>query len=148
MIALTGFATIVLLAMLLAPATPFGRLCHEELVERPVRALSRFRSHHLLYAAILIPVMLSGAEFIALLGPEFFAAYAMELAIYLDAVVVSLAVSAYANVRATTQRFAALVQAVLARGPRSRSKRAASSRKPDRLPANDDEDRPARRLAA
>ena len=148
MIALTGCLLVVLVAMLMVPDTEFAKLCHEQLVERPVRALSRFRSHHLLYTLILIPVMLSGAEFIALLGPEFFAAYAMELAIYLDAVIVSLALSAYTAVRSSAQRLRFALASLLGRKPRARARRSAAASRPERQAANDDEDRPAPRRAA
>lgn len=148
MIALTGCLAIILIAMLLAPETPFARQCHRELVERPARALGRFRAHHLIYAIILIPVMLSGGEFIAILGPEFFAAYAMELAIYIDAVIVSLLASSLASAKAFATKARAMITRPF-RGNRARTKR--SRRKPcsERLPANDD-DSPAApgRLAA
>lgn len=147
MIELTGFLLIALTAMLAAPETPFGKLCHRELVKRPARKLAAFRSHHILYALILVPVMLSGGEFIAILGPEFFAAYAMELAIYIDAVVITLFASAYAHVRA----FGARARQVLLepfRRMRARAKRSAPPPMRDRRPANDDESEPARRIAA
>lgn len=146
MIAFTGFFAICLIAMLLFPLTGFGKLCHEELVERPASALSRFRSHHLLYAIVLIPVMLSGGEFIALLGPEFFAAYAMELAIYIDALALSLLASAYANLRAGFARFAAIIRLPLRR-TKPRAARHTRGPRPHRKPVNDD-DRPAPALIA
>ena len=138
MIALTGCLAVVLLALLLAPETPFARECHRAFVERPVRALSKFRVHHLIYAVILVPVMLSGGEFLALLGPEFFAAYAMELAIYIDAVVVSLLASAYASVRALPARARLLVNRLLRAG-KPRSKRSPRLPQAERSPANDDD---------
>lgn len=146
MIALTGFLACCLLAMLFFPQTDFGRLCHDALVRRPVAALSKFRSHHLVYAVILVPVLLSGSEFIALLGPEFFAAYAMELAIYIDAVAVSLLASAYASVRSFGARFVALVRLPLRR-TRARRTRTQHGTRRGPQPANDD-DGPAVPLAA
>ena len=147
MIALTGFMFITLIALLATPNTPFGQLCHRELVERPARKLAAFRSHHILYALILVPVMLSGGEFIAILGPEFFAAYAMELAIYIDAIVITLLASAYAHVRAFGTR-ARQVLLEPFRRMRARTKRSAPPPMRERRPANDDESGPARRLAA
>ena len=140
MIALTGCLAIILLALLLAPQMPFARQCHEELVERPATALSKLRSHHLLYALILIPVMLSGAEFIAILGPEFFATYAMELAIYADAVVVSLLANAQASIKAFANRMRAALRLPLRRVG-IRSKRIERTPQSQRLPANDDDER-------
>ncbi len=140
MIGFTGFLLCALIAMLLFPRTDFARLCHEQLVERPVFWLSRFRMHHLLYAIILVPVMLSGGEFLALLGPEFFAAYAMELAIYIDAVIFSLALSVWANIRSAGVAARELFSKPL-RMARARRKRAAKSVRREPAPANDD-DRP------
>ena len=146
-IALTGFMLIALAAMLAVPETPFGRLCHRELVERPARRLASFRSHHVLYALILIPVMLSGGEFIAILGPEFFAAYAMELAIYVDAVVLSVLASVYTRVRTALSHIRYLATRPL-RTMRARRKRRAPRPMRQRRPANDDERQPAFALAA
>ncbi|RJY10078.1 hypothetical protein [Aurantiacibacter aquimixticola] len=136
MIAATGFMLCALIAMLAAGDTPIGRLFHEECVERPVAALARFRTHHILYAIILIPVMLSGGEFVALLGPEFFAAYALELAIYIDAVIVTALASACTQVRAAAQKISPPVTRVLGR---ARRKRARLAPQQERRPANDDE---------
>ena len=146
-IALTGFMLIALAAMLAVPETPFGRLCHRELVERPARKLASFRSHHVLYALILIPVMLSGGEFIAVLGPEFFAAYAMELAIYIDAVVLTFVASAYARIREAFSHLRHLATRPF-RGRRARTKRSAPRPMRQRRPANDDEREPAFAVAA
>ncbi|GGD46459.1 hypothetical protein GRI62_09375 [Erythrobacter arachoides] len=144
MIAFTGFLLVVLIAMLAAPATSFAQMCHHELVERPVSALAKFRSHHLIYALILIPVVLSGSEFIAILGPEFFAAYAMELAIYCDAVIVTLAVSAWKQVKTVTSHVAMVMRLPQARARRKRSAAACAVR----TPANDDDDPERLPLAA
>lgn len=146
MIAFTGCLACCMLAMLFFPQTEFGRLCHHQLVERPVAALSRFRSHHIVYAVILVPVLTSGGEFIALLGPEFFAAYAMELAIYIDAVAMSLLASAYASIRGVVNRFAGILHRPLRRA-RSRQPRSSHGTRPDRRAANDD-DWPAAAMAA
>lgn len=148
MIALTGFLAIVLIAMLLAPATDFARHCHRELVERPAARLRQFRSHHVLYALVLIPVMLAGGEFIAMLGPEFFTAYAMEIAIYLDAVIVTLALSAYAQIQAGASTLRAFLRRPLRQRARVRRKRRARLPQAKRGAANDDEDRPAFAVAA
>ena len=140
MIAFTGFLLCVLIAMVLFPQTDFGRMCHEQLVERPASGLSRFRMHHLIYAIILIPVMLSGGEFLALLGPEFFAAYAMELAIYIDAVIVSLGLSVWANVRSAASRVRLFLSRPL-RMARPRRKRCSTAKR-SKPPASNDDDRP------
>ncbi|KLE34977.1 hypothetical protein [Aurantiacibacter luteus] len=145
MIALTGFLLIVLVAMLAGKGTPFARLCHRELVERPVAALAKFRSHHLIYAVILVPVLLAGGEFIAILGPEFLAAYAMELAFYFDAMIVTLAVAAWKQVKGAAGHVALLVRMPRARS-RARRKRTASVR-PSRRHANDDDPPDVRRVA-
>ena len=136
MIALTGFLAVVLLAMLAAPAPPFARLCHRELVERPIAALAKFRSHHLLYAVILVPVLLSGGEFVAILGPEFFAAYAMELAVYFDALIVTLALSVRAQAQVMVQH---VRMRILQPRGQARRRRSAPSVRVQRSSANDDD---------
>ena len=144
MIAFFGFAACVAVAMLFFPHTPFARLCHRELVERPVAALSRFRSHHILYAVILVPVLLSGGEFVAILGADFLAAYAMELAIYFDAMLISVGAAVLARIRHAAHVFRGMVlrrpRTNRPRGPRSKRRSTGGARKP----ANDDEPRPAR----
>ena len=146
MIAIFGFLTCALLAMFIAPQTPFARLCHRELVERPVAAISRFRSHHVLYAIILVPVMLSGGEFIAVLGADFFAAYALELAIYFDALAVSVALSIGARVRGAVHALRAVAGRPLARlharPGHSRAARRPSTASPRAKAANDDDRHP------
>ena len=145
MIAVTGLLVVVLLAMLAAPATPFACLCHRELVERPIAALAKFRSHHLLYAVILVPVLLSGGEFVAILGPEFFAAYAMELAIYVDALIVTLALSAWAQAKTVVQH---VRMRIMRPRNRARRRRSATGVRARRASANDDDDPQPVRLAA
>ncbi|KLI62799.1 hypothetical protein [Aurantiacibacter marinus] len=140
MIVLTGFLLCALVAMLMFPQTDFARLCHQQLIDRPVFWLSRFRTHHLVYVIVLVPLMLSGGEFLALLGPEFFAAYAMELAIYIDAVIFGLAMSVWETVRSATSKVTHLLRRPL-RIKSARRKRAASTNRTKSVPANDD-DRP------
>ena len=142
-IALTGFTACLIAVMVFARQSDAGRLLHRQLVERPLAALGKFRRHHLLYAVILPVLLLSGGEVALLLGPEFFAAYALELAVYLDAVIMTYALSAMSGMKGAAVR----VGAIMARLPRARRKREKLALKSTRKPANDDDPAPLR-LAA
>jgi len=146
MIAVTGFIAVALIAMLLAPQTEFGQLCHRQLVERPAHRLLNLQRKDILYGLILLGVMLGGGELAWLLGPEFMAAYAMDMAIYFDAVLVSYAATLAAKLRGARVAVLAAIGRPFRRSA-PRRKRNASTPSAARKPANDDEPHPAR-LAA
>lgn len=147
MVVFLGFMAAITLVMWLAPQSPAGRALNEQLVERPLGALSRVKRHHLIYFVIMAGFMMGGGEVLALAGPEFVAAFAIDLAIYLDAVIVTYTLSALATAR-KSGRMLALPFVALMRRFGSRKKRYGVG-KPDRLPSNDDEPDPVWfRLAA
>ena len=133
-----GFMLAITLVMWLAPGSSAGRALHRQLVEKPLDKLARFERHHLLYIVFLAAIMLGGGEIALLMGAEFMAAYAMEMALYFDAVIVSYAVAALAGLK----RVGSGIRAILPRLPRARRKRDKAASRPPLKPANDDE-RPA-----
>ena len=143
MIAITGFLLCALVAMLLFADTDFGSLCHRELVERPVERLRNLRRVDLIFAIVLLAVGMSGGELFYLLGPEFFAAYAMDVALYFDVMLVAYAGAAVTRVRHAS---AAIRQAVSGLLPQRRARRRSPRQgtRPQRPPANDDEDGPGK----
>src|SRR5688572_23104674 len=99
-VAFCGFVLSLVLVLRLAPHSPAARLLHRQLVEAPLEQLAAFRSHHLLYAAILPLLMLGGWEIVMMAGSvDFLMIYAMDLAIYFDAVLVTYALAAFSMAR-------------------------------------------------
>jgi len=147
MVAFLGFMAAVTLVLWLAPGSEAGRTLHRQLVERPLEALSDMKRHHLIFFVIIAGFSIAGGEAMALLGPEFVAAYALDLAIYLDAVMVTYALSAVAMARSGGGW---LKNAVMrsARPVRPRRKRATRRPAGPRKSANDDDPAPAVRRAA
>lgn len=138
MVALLGFMAAITLVLWLVPDSEAGRALHRQLVERPLEALSDFKRHRLIYFVLLAGMMLAGGEMIVLLGPEVIATYA----VYLDAVMVTYALSAVAM----AQRGGSWLRTVVMRSfrrVRPRGKRARRSPARQRRSANDDEPAPS-----
>ncbi len=146
MTAVIGFSLCVLLVMLVVPDSPVGRLLHRQLVERPLAQLGRLERHHLIFATIIGAAMLAGGEVVAVLGPELAVMWALDLAIYLDAVMVTYALSALAGVRGVRSKAARIVSRLLAARPRARRRRGAACR--SKPASNDDDPHPAWKAAA
>ena len=141
MAAFLGFTIAITLVMWLAPETDAGKLLHRQLVERPLNALARFERHHLWYIVIFAGFAVGGGEMALLLGSEYIAVFAMDLAIYFDAVLVTYAASTLATMRRSGSWLCTVFSAPLRR-VMPRRKRAADAGRPERKAANDD-DRPA-----
>jgi hypothetical protein len=90
-----GFMVVITLVMWCVPDSPAGKLLLRQLVETPADHLARLKRHHLIYAVLLAGMALAGGEMLVLLGPEALATYA----IYLDGVLVTYALAAYATAR-------------------------------------------------
>lgn len=95
-----GFLLVAMLVMLLVPDSPTGKLFHRHLVERPLERVANLKRHHLILVVLMAGIMISGGEIMALAGPEFIAAYAVDMALYLDLVIVSYAVVAVRRAKA------------------------------------------------
>ena len=141
MVALLGFMAAITLVMWLAPGSEAGRALHRQLVARPLEALSDIERHHLVFFVIMAGFAIGGGEAMAVLGPEFVAAYALDLAIYLDAVMVTFALSAVAMARSGDGRLRNAVMRI-ARRMRPRSKRTTRKAVRPRKSANDDDPAP------
>lgn len=142
MIAFTGFMLCALLAMLAAPETVFGRMCHRQLVERPVARLDALTRKDLLFGVLLLAIMFGGGEMIVLLGPEFATAYALELSVYFDAMIFAWTLAGVARARQAVF----VTRLALRRGGRSmaaRRRRRQRVAQGDRGAANDDDPAPA-----
>ena len=111
-------------------------------VESPLEAMSDIKRHHLIFFVIMAGFVIGGGEAMAILGPEFVAAYTFDLAIYLDAVMVTYALSAVAMAKRSGGWFSqALTRFVRRTCPRS--KRATRSASGPPKSANDDDPAPA-----
>ncbi len=142
MVAILGFMTAIILIMWLVPNSDIGRTLHRQLVERPLATISSLRRHDLLFFVIMAGLMLTGGEAVAVLGPEVVSAFALDLAIYVDAVLVTYALSAVAM---TKRSGGWLLQAVMrcVRRMRPRKKRATRKVSRPRRASNDDDPAPA-----
>jgi len=141
MVAILGFMAVITLVMWLAPQSSAAKALNEQLVARPLAALDKFERHHLLYAVFLGVLMLGGGEMLLFFGPEFIAAYAMEMAIYFDAVIVTYAMSAWAGMRKGFG-YMSRPMAGLARTIRPRRKRIRRKPAGARKASNDDDPAP------
>ena len=145
-LSLCGLMLALVLVMRLAPQSLLARLLHRQLVELPLRWLAGLERHQLIFVLIMTAFAAGGVEAIAVLGPEMVAGYAIDLAIYLDALAVTYALAALAQLRAAARavrwRLKRLAMKVARR--RRRAQRRVRSRP---QAANDDED-DARPLAA
>ena len=146
MVAFLGFIAAITLVMWLAPGSDAGRLLRRRLVESPLEAMSDVKRHHLIFFVIMAGFVIGGGEAMAILGPEFVAAYTFDLAIYLDAVMVTYALSAVAMAK---RGGGWLKYAVMRRAPRMRprSKRTTRTAVRPRKSANDDDPAPVRLVA-
>ncbi|WP_120717874.1 hypothetical protein [Tsuneonella amylolytica] len=139
---MTIFVAMMLGAVLLmrtAPNLPVSRALHDLLAVRPAAWILRRSRIEMMAWAIATGILLLGGEYVLVLGgPHAVMAFAVDLAVYVDAFVAVTTLAAAARVQAGT-RWLGLRKG---RGARPRTKRSAS-RKTSRRPANDEEDRPA-----
>jgi hypothetical protein len=145
MVMFLGFMAAITLVMWLAPDSAAGRVLNKQLVEKPLAALSDLNLKQVIFWAIMANLLagaaFGGGEAFLLLGPEVVTGIAMDMAIYLDAVIVTYALSALATARKSLH-FMTLPITSRLRRLRARRKRTAI-RKPERKPSNDDEPHPA-----
>ena len=149
-VAFCGFTLALVLVMRLAPQSSLARLLQRQLVETPLDKLSRLKGHHLLYAAILPLLLLGGGEVLVAAGSvDFIMVYAMDLAIYFDAILFVYAVAAYTvarnSLRYTRLRMHKGVRVRRLVAARRRRQRVTASVRPS---ANDDDGPTALPLAA
>ena len=128
-------AASLIAVMRLFPQTPFARLLHHELVERPMRWLSTLKRHHVFYLILVIAMAFAAGEVIAALGSfDVAALFAWDLSIYFDAVAAMIAFAVARHARLAVQHFRARL---LAPRNRTRSRRPAPrERRPRAAPTH------------
>jgi len=138
MTVILGFSLCVLLVLLVIPDSQLGRMLHRQLVDRPLEALANIKRHHLIFFVIMTGFAVAGGEAFAIVGPEVASAFALDLAIYLDAVMVTYALSAAAMAkRGSGWLKYAVIRSV--RRMRPRRKRTTRTAVKSRKSANDDD---------
>lgn len=141
-----GLLLIMALFMRFGPDIPFRGMLNKHLVERPVEYLMDHERHHYIFLIIAPLMLLLGGEAILLFGPELMLAYAADIAIYVDVVVIAAAATSWSRAHSLLTRWRPRFGRNLAgrrtKGTAPRSKR--TQRAPSRLTkANDDDgDRP------
>ena len=141
-----------------SPNSPIATALRVWLVEKPVKAASRIRRHHLIWvgllsiAVLLLMAFAAGKIATAFETWDFLFAYSFDLSLYLDAVLVASAIAATARLRtmmmltrSTIRRWRISAGSGLARLPRQRAR--ARRHAPARHD-NDEEGPFARALAA
>lgn len=136
---------IALLAfMRFGPDVPFKRLLNYHLAEKPISYLMNHERHHYVFLLVAGAMFLLGGEIVIALGPEFILAYAADLALYLDIVVLSALANSLSIARRAFDRwrdrsmFARAVAYVFSRHSVRSARAHRTPAKAD--PANDDED--------
>jgi len=134
---LTGFFAISILIMAFFPKTPLARSLHRWLVEWPLDMAARMQRRHVL----LILILLCAGQAIAMIGgTELAIAYAADMSIYADVVLLGYLASATTRLRSGWWIIRSTVTRAVAplcgRKPRSRRKRCAAPRRESA--ANDD----------
>lgn len=138
MLVFVCFWAVLTLVMWLVPDAPAARFLHRYLVKLPLHSAAKLERHHLLFVLIITGLMIAGGEAFAIIGPEFVAAYAIDMAIYLDAVLVTYALSAASQARSTIGWTMGAYRKLLRRPQALRRKRRRTDGASGKKPANDD----------
>ncbi len=124
-VAIYGFCLALILVMRFAARSALGCWFNHGLVEVPLARLSRGERHQFIVVAIVLVMALAAGEAIAIYGTfEWAMISAFDLSVYLDAVAVTVALSAAGRIRAFAQ-----VVRVRMPGPRRRPQSAARQRR-------------------
>lgn len=132
---LAGLLALALVVMKLDPTIPFARSLHQWLVEWPLEAAARMERRHLILIGV---ILFCGPSLAAFGSAEIGMLYAVDLSLYVEAVLVTSLSAAGASVR---RAWATVVSSagVLRRGrPRPRSRRARASTGKKNTASNDD----------
>ena len=137
-----GLIALCLVLMLAFPKTPTARWLHVVLVERPLAWLSTLKRRDVIFVFVMVALLLSAGEFVAVFGVGELFALGANLSLLLDAVVVTTAVTiaaaiatAWRNVRGRLSQWFGGAQAP----QRARAVRQTKTRKPRRPKSLDDE---------
>jgi hypothetical protein len=132
---ITGLLALSLLVMKLYPETPFAQLLHLWLVERPLKAAARLERKHLILVAI---ILFSGPSLAAFGSAEIAMLYAVDLSLYVDAVVVTSLSAFAASLKSGWGAFIRGAGRTLRFRPGKRSRRVRAAHKANTA-SNDDE---------
>ncbi len=144
-----GLFALCMVVMLAFPRTATARWLHEVLVERPLAWFAKLKRRDVIFLFVMVVLMLTAGEFVAIFGPGELLALGANLSLFIDAVVVTTAVT-IATAIATAWRdaraqFAQWIGGALARR-RMRAVRHHKTRK-IRRPKSLDDDAPVWDLA-
>jgi hypothetical protein len=148
--AIYGVLLALMLVMRFAPDSSIGKALNRQLVEVPLRVLGGMRRHHLIFVILLVALMAVGSEAILALGSMDFAViYALDVSLYVDGLLVTLALASVTRTRSVVALLSANAASLAVRMRRGSGRRAsrAPARRAARKPSNDD-DHPAFALAA
>lgn len=138
-----GLCLALILVMRFGPATPFGAWLNRNLVEEPLKRVAALERHHLIFFVVLLVMALGAGEAIAVYGSFEWAMISLfDASVYLDALLVTMALGAKARLRGAVQILRARVAAwrgLLRPAGRPWRLRSASKRTTSASSANDDD---------
>jgi hypothetical protein len=134
---LTGLLALALIVMKSFPSTPLGRSLHLWLVEAPIEAAGVIERKHLILIAILF---FCGPSLAAFGSAEVAMLYAVDLSLYVEAVLVTSVSAAGLSLKTNWATLSRNAARALRRGrPCQRSRRVRSAQSRVSVASNDDE---------
>ena len=118
---LAGLLAVTLILMKLYPSTPIARSLHQWLVEWPLEAVARVERRHLILIGV---ILLCGPSLAALGSAEIGMLYAVDLSLYVEAVLMTSLSVAGVSVKKAWNAFVSSAGAFRPGRPRPRSRRA------------------------
>ena len=100
-----GLLLALALFMRFGPDIPFRQMLNGHLVERPVALLLAHKRYQYLTVIVAATMLLLGGELVLLFGPELMLAYAADIALYIDLVVVAAASTSWTRTRGMLTRW-------------------------------------------
>lgn len=152
MIAGYGICIVMIMIMKWAPLSPLGTALNRQLVELPLQRLARLQRHHLIFVVLIVALLMAGSEAMAALGSVDFAViYALDVSLYIDGLLMTLALASLARSRSRFAVLRARGSSLATRLRRRFGRRRIRALPPGKRPgksANDDKPAPAWPLAA
>lgn len=145
---LAGALAVAILIARLFPETPTGKWLHVHFVEIPLRAASGVERKYVIFALL---VLIAGPTIAAAAPVDLALIYALDVSLYIDAVIVVGTAAAFSRCRSAWAAFKMRTSTILrtvrnARPPSAR--RRATKAQAQRLPSNDDDAAPGTWAAA
>jgi hypothetical protein len=144
---LIQFTAVVLGALLIMqffPETTVAQFLHKHLVKRPTIWFAKLQRHDVLFALLLIGLLLLGGEYIAVLGTgDLLLIYAMDLALYTDALIAVSTIAAATKIKsgiAPVMAYLSLWRSRIARQSKAVSHRREHKTQSSSPPAANDDD--------